>query len=458
MELPPMFSPPGDSAVPPVDFSTSPVRFRHPAYRDLDSTLLELDAFDKDKDGNYGLDYDVAFVSCGIVANNAFTSGWLATRTAGGFAPVPRPADNLLRGREYFFCVGDADPSTNKYDVIPSFDHWRFPHTLPSPWNRLQIGSADADAAVIYDSITEVKVRDKTCRISGYGNGLETAHVIPVADGNWFHDNDMQRYCRKSTAPQPIMDARNMLLLRADLHSLFNARRFALVAKSVSDPAAATLPEPSAAVCLVLHVMAHNYSNELVHLYHNRPPQPIRGLAPEFLFARYAWSLFADELYPFFRGNSRYNVLLFNRDTSELEQDSLPRQAVHERMRMYPTYSAKGSKSPKKRPREQGSEDQIGAYDDDTASGDDGSSSDEEDTRPPRGSRPLTAVEIDAAQRRRSRYGDTAESSDEERRGRTMKRRFEETDDEASPPPEARAQVADRVEEDSWKKRRLVGA
>jgi len=43
------------------------------------------------------------------------------------------------------------------------------------------------------------------------------------------------RYCRLPYVDQPINDDRNLLLLRRDLHHLFDQRRFAFVAKMDGD-------------------------------------------------------------------------------------------------------------------------------------------------------------------------------------------------------------------------------
>ncbi|KAL8281668.1 hypothetical protein RB600_005210 [Gaeumannomyces tritici] len=427
MKTKPAFQPPGDGAPPEIDFRSTVVVFRHPAYPNAAPPLLELGAWDEDEDGNNGLDYDTALVACGIIANNAFASGRLAVKNDGAFQTVLRPPNNLLRAATYYFCIGDNDPSSNKYPVVPSFDHWRFPPTLPSPWDSLQIAPFAGVAGVGPADV--VRSRDVTCRISGHENSREAAHIIPVADGYWFQANRMSRYCRNPSVVHHVMDDKNILLLRSDLHSIFDARRFTFTAKFGVNPTSASSPTgSSSAVTLILHVLQPSLSSELVHLYHNRQLQPVRGLAPEFLLARFAWSLFTDELYPFFSGMSLYNVLLYNRDTMELEEDSLPGHAIRAKMRVFPTYTTTGSKSPRKRPHDEAPGEGVSSGDDEDTSSDE----DEVDPRPPRGARPLTAADL-YKEERRLLYGDDAVSSDEEdRRGRTMKRRFEDFE---SPPP-----------------------
>jgi len=65
-------------AVPEADdASVRLIEIRHPAYPDTNPALLRLNAVD-----NGGIDYDTAFVACGIVTGNTWSRAWLATRDA----------------------------------------------------------------------------------------------------------------------------------------------------------------------------------------------------------------------------------------------------------------------------------------------------------------------------------------------------------------------------------------
>jgi hypothetical protein len=275
------------------------------------------------------------------------------------FHRVHRPEDGILRDHEYHFCVGEEDPTTSKYPVIPSFDHWRFPHgQLPPPWNDL---SVDLDASVPFKGKMAALARDGTCRISGYGDATEAAHLVPLANGHWFSSNDMERYCRFPADPHPINDERNLITLRRDLHHLLDTRRFTFAAKSVSGPPPPPAAEPSLAPAapsattqLALHVMLSSPSGQLADLYHNRAMQqhPVRGIAVEFLFARFAWTLFTDENMPLLSGAVSHNVLLFNPAEGRLGEESLRAAEVRKHANIFDTYSSSSrSVSPRKRSR-----------------------------------------------------------------------------------------------------------
>ncbi|KAF4505019.1 hypothetical protein G6O67_007017 [Ophiocordyceps sinensis] len=122
-----------------------------------------------------------------------------------------------------------GDDPKYKYPVHPSFDHWRFPHNdLPALWSELAIAPADATRPSKQRAAADS--RDITCRISGYYDATEVAHLIPRSAGHWFESNDMKRYCRSHDS-QEIDDEKNLLLLRRDLHYLFDQRRFTFAAK-----------------------------------------------------------------------------------------------------------------------------------------------------------------------------------------------------------------------------------
>ncbi|POR32602.1 Uncharacterized protein TPAR_07172 [Tolypocladium paradoxum] len=347
--LPP-FTPP--AATHALGTAPRAVRFRHPAYPSSAPDLLVLRA----ADGDGGLDFDVALTACCIVANADWDDGHLAQKTLAGdhvLQRVDRPQDGLLRGREYFFCVEGRDPSLFKYPVIPSFHHWRFPHggfdedgeplgNLPPPWRNLRLPAFVPPRPTLKGPAAAMD-RDITCRVSGYMDAVEKAHLVPEGERLWFVSNRMDRYCRRPLEVSAISDDKNILILRKDLHHLFDARRFTFVPKRFG---ACT----SEFAELVTHVLLPSGSPELVGLYHNRSPQPIRGISVECLFARFAWSLFADEHIPFFQSDLEYAVRLWDKAKGEAETQTLRGLDIRSSAQVFEaTRSQSRSVSPKKR-------------------------------------------------------------------------------------------------------------
>lgn len=124
--------------------------------------------------------------------------------------------------------------------------------------------------------------RDQTCRISDAEEACEMAHIIPAQEQAWFDKNGMWRY--SGCSHRSIGAVSDMMRLRRDLHSLFDARKIVFVLKASSSP--------SDAASWVVHAM--EYSKDLLALYHNLQLHDVSSIPREFLFARFAWTLFPD--------------------------------------------------------------------------------------------------------------------------------------------------------------------
>jgi HNH endonuclease len=168
-------------------------------------------------------------------------------------------------------------PPDPKYAIVPRFADWQFPHgNLPECWKQCEIPRV----ARALRAGTSIVARDVSCRITAHREGTEIAHLVPASEAIWFNRNAMRNYA--TVATNTIDDKRNLILLRSDLHSIFDARNFAIVPK---------LPSVQEKPVFVVHVLASDVSSEIVQLYHNVPLQPLTGIRMEFLFARYAWTI-----------------------------------------------------------------------------------------------------------------------------------------------------------------------
>ena len=152
----------------------------------------------------------------------------------------------------------------------------------------------------------------------------------------------MQRYCRLQSRLNPINDDSNLILLRSDMHRLFDKRRFTIAPKTSSD----SLPN------IVLHVLLPNMHSELHTLYHNRRLHgAATGISIEFLFARFAWSILCAEMYPFLKGPYVYAVKLFDLKTGEqtlkdLQRDDIAKSAhIFSRLAYYRSVSLQKRKA-----------------------------------------------------------------------------------------------------------------
>jgi hypothetical protein len=81
---------------------------------------------------------------------------------------------------DYYFHV----PDDLDYPVVPTFDDWRFPNSLPSAWLSASTDDNNnaAQATTQSNFSAGVKMRDRTCRLSNHSSATETAHLCPMKE------------------------------------------------------------------------------------------------------------------------------------------------------------------------------------------------------------------------------------------------------------------------------------
>ncbi|KAI1271444.1 hypothetical protein F5Y07DRAFT_344460 [Xylaria sp. FL0933] len=175
-----------------------------------------------------------------------------------------------------------------------------------------------------------------------------------------------------SPSPQTDDDA-NLVVLRKDLHFLFDQRRLVLVPKAgpwpstdtsgglgstdeqtaISSPQSDSIHSFDQPIYLSTHVLLPDMAGELTNLYHNRLLQrsfTSSDMAPEFLFARFAWAILSDEFYRLLQTDLfKYRVLIFDPKTAKHEEQDLGRKALDKTVNLFPRGSCSRSISPKKR-------------------------------------------------------------------------------------------------------------
>ncbi|KIX97441.1 uncharacterized protein Z520_06893 [Fonsecaea multimorphosa CBS 102226] len=160
-----------------------------------------------------------------------------------------------------------SHPQRNKivdYPVIPTFQHWRFPHELPPSWNDIR-------------ELTQI-LQDPPgshCRLTQCDYSVENAHLIPAAEKGWFDENTMYDYTI-STEMDQMQDPNNTVRLRSDIHRVFDSKCFAIVPIKRR---------------LVAYCLNAKPGSQVERLFHGVELQRLNN-PPELLFARFAYSVF----------------------------------------------------------------------------------------------------------------------------------------------------------------------
>ncbi|KAJ5715994.1 uncharacterized protein N7483_013175 [Penicillium malachiteum] len=185
--------------------------FLHPGYAENHNILLTLPALDSG-----GIHHGTAHTACAILANCRW-DGFLSLHRDG--PRLSADLDDVLPHRQYYFRIEDEE----LYPVVPTFDHFRCPTSLPPSY---------LSAHVEFSSADDVIRRDVTCRITASALPNETAHIIPAAYSDWWQRNSMFLH---QVNPDQGVDTRcadNTILLRRDLHKMWDDHKFVIVPKA----------------------------------------------------------------------------------------------------------------------------------------------------------------------------------------------------------------------------------
>jgi len=201
------------------------------------------------------------------------------------------------------------------------------------PWHRggMQPQPSSLNQAVL--------TRDISCHISQNIFGTESAYLIPRTEEHWFNTNEMLLYSSRPDAPESNSadTTRKVLLLRSDLHHLFDQGRLVF------------LPKGGA---WVVHILSGWPDGELAALYHNVSLEPLSELSVEFLLTRFAWTVLSQDI--FLRAGSDRRLVTVQGDEVKVETVS----GLDCLLKFTPVKDPSRSQSPKKRAQGAGSQNQ----------------------------------------------------------------------------------------------------
>lgn len=313
------------------------IKLLHPGY-ETSEILLMLPAHDgADLDS---VPYTVVHTAGAIIANNRF-DGWLSTSPSG--EPRVEHTVGLLHAGDYYFHLHSDD---EPYPVVPNFRNWRFPHEAGLPEGWQEIGEHDDSGEGGRGQYSQIS---EPCRITGRQLALQTAHIIPASEKQWFGANRMDQYgdLANRSGDSVADTAANCMRLTCDAHILWDAGNFTVVPKVCSTSTLATEGRAGAVSGTTrwyTHALVEH--EELYKYWHNLPlALPLR--APEFIFARFAWDIFP-RLQGFLHSGPPRRLAVYD---SELDKFEV-RMYKHAERRIFTLDQGRGrSASPTKRQR-----------------------------------------------------------------------------------------------------------
>ncbi|KAI0122213.1 hypothetical protein F4814DRAFT_438304 [Daldinia grandis] len=293
----------------------------HPGYPNS-NPLLSLNASD---DG--GIHYTVVYYACCIVAGNV----WKPNEGRGRdekepFLSLTRkpkaiiiPDDDILRNRRYYFHVPNSKYPDSAEETVGD-ENVKLPDAPPRE-----------------SPPPAVMCHTEACRITGHLNGLDLAHIIPEVSESWFRANFMREYSSSNTMHNdPLNHSPNIMPLRTDLHRFLDRSQLTLVPKP--NPKAGSTTTRS--YTLVSHVhrpsgKSNEANLEMIMFYHDLKVYTLIGNPIEYIFARFAWSLFDDTIMLLFHlkdtKNPKFLVII-----SEESEDSQERTQIYQEFKGNP--------------------------------------------------------------------------------------------------------------------------
>ncbi|KAI1406799.1 hypothetical protein F5Y13DRAFT_176311 [Hypoxylon sp. FL1857] len=169
------------------------------------------------------------------------------------------------------------------YPITPSFEEWCFPESIPKLWTYLPD----------FSGIPEPN--PPRCFLTGNYTGFEMAHVVPKTCATWAEAQLRPRVSHHLSTASVVQSRMNLMPLRQDVHTIYDSSILVPFPK----PIASSPTKFNLFACIViapstLDVIIH----ELVQNFQNFQFDPLYNIPHDFIFARFAWSIFCTTRMP----------------------------------------------------------------------------------------------------------------------------------------------------------------
>ena len=158
--------------------NTSRITLRHPGYPAAKDFIGSSWCVNPDVVGWWGLPGHVVVWIAQILSGNR---AGVFRRTNSISSPVVNVGWWNLQPGDYFWFPENWNRLENPYPLVASFDDWQFPHEkLPPEWQFPAPPPLLTQESTHVSRYREaVHQRDGVCRVSGWCDALEVAHLVP---------------------------------------------------------------------------------------------------------------------------------------------------------------------------------------------------------------------------------------------------------------------------------------
>ncbi|KAI4105575.1 MAG: hypothetical protein LQ345_007223 [Seirophora villosa] len=142
--------------------------------------------------------------------------------------------------------------------------------------------STSRDGPPVDEAIQVLRdARDTSCRLTGWHQMTEAAHIVPREESDWFSENEMQSYS-PDTLLSTTDNAANEFLLRRDVYRAYDQSMWTIVPKKTISTSAEAL--------WAFHLLA--IDEEYKVAFQNVNIRPLDGVSSEYLLAGFALAIF----------------------------------------------------------------------------------------------------------------------------------------------------------------------
>ncbi|EXU95154.1 hypothetical protein X797_011776 [Metarhizium robertsii] len=272
----------------------------------------------------YGVHFETMLLACQIIAGNSFETAYLSYDRKGSNRVQLAPCGILMHDHYFLHVPQVDDTDTTSYAVTPNFQEWRFPDALPQSWGSVAMTPRDTKPSCIISG--RIGPRRHTSYPNLTTSGTLTMLCVTILKA--------QSRCQTVTT------------------MIFDDRAFAFVPK---------LDEEGHRHTVVHFLSTTNDSGDAALKYHNRKAHSLDSVAPQFLFARFALTVFACIKDFILRGERRRIAVVHRGIDSNGSPAWITQEVQMDRAQRHSRYGGGGSRasSPSKRSRPQ-SESQQG--------------------------------------------------------------------------------------------------